>query len=92
MSSSPPFESPTDAKWLAFKAKMQGMIAGVDANGAADPNGKHFLFVVAAGNNSPAPMKTMRGQCSLKNDAGRSKASCRVPLTRVASLAHSTRA
>ncbi len=34
----------------AVEKKMRDMIEGVDANGARDPNGKHFLFVVAANN------------------------------------------
>jgi len=34
----------------AVEKKMRDMIDGVDANGSPDPNGKHFLFVVAANN------------------------------------------
>lgn len=69
MSSTPSFSSATDAKWLKMKDKMLRMIGGIDANGNADPNGKHFLFVSAAGNNTPAStVKTMRGQCALNNN------------------------
>ena len=45
--------SPLGAPPVAFAAveqKMRDMIGGVDAAGKADPNGKHFLFVVAANN------------------------------------------
>ena len=34
----------------AVEQKMREMIAGVDANGRPDPNGKRFFFVVAANN------------------------------------------
>jgi len=34
----------------ALEAKMRDMIEGVDAQGHRDPNGKRFLFVVAANN------------------------------------------
>jgi subtilisin family serine protease len=34
----------------AVEEKMRAMIEGVDANGHPDPNGKRFLFVVAANN------------------------------------------
>ena len=33
-----------------FMEKVRAMIGGVDASGNPDPNGKRFLFVVAAGN------------------------------------------
>lgn len=33
-----------------IEKKMREMIAGVDAHGNPDPNGKHFLFVVAGNN------------------------------------------
>ena len=33
-----------------IEKKMREMIAGVDQNGTPDPNGKHFLFVVAGNN------------------------------------------
>jgi subtilisin family serine protease len=36
-----------------FESLMRTMILGVDANGNPDPNGKKFLFVVAAGNATP---------------------------------------
>lgn len=36
--------------YATVEKKMRDMIAGVDANGNRDPNGKKFLFVVAANN------------------------------------------
>ena len=36
--------------YAAVEQKMRDMIGGVDANGRTDPNGKRFLFVVAANN------------------------------------------
>ena len=42
-----------------FEAKMRDMIGGVDKDGKPDPNGKRFLFVIAAGN---------AGQCGSKNE------------------------
>jgi serine protease len=36
--------------YRAVEQKMRDMIGGVDAAGNPDPNGKHFLFVVAANN------------------------------------------
>ena len=36
--------------YTAVEKKMRDMIAGVDAAGRPDPNGKRFLFVVAANN------------------------------------------
>jgi subtilisin family serine protease len=36
--------------FATVEAKMRAMIAGVDAAGRPDPNGKRFLFVVAANN------------------------------------------
>lgn len=36
--------------YAGLEAKMLQMIAGVDATGQPDPNGKRFLFVVAANN------------------------------------------
>lgn len=36
-----------------FEALMRTMIGGVDPDGNPDPNGKRFLFVVAAGNATP---------------------------------------
>jgi len=36
--------------YAAIEQKMKEMIDGVDANGAPDPSGKHFLFVVAGNN------------------------------------------
>ena len=50
MSASPGFTSITDPKWIEFERKMKLMIGGVDADFHADPNGKRFLFVSAAGN------------------------------------------
>src|SRR5207237_7073854 len=52
MSASPAFAA-TDAKWLEFERKLKLMIGGVDADFRADPNGKRFLFVAAAGNRDP---------------------------------------
>lgn len=53
---------------VRLKAMMEKMIAGVDVNGNPDPNGKRFLFVVAAGNcgsgpivSYPAPYGTLDG-------------------------------
>lgn len=37
-------------KYGEVEQKMRDMIAGVDAHGRRDPNGKRFLFVVAANN------------------------------------------
>jgi subtilisin family serine protease len=36
--------------YAALEKKIRDMIGGVDANGNPDPNGKRFLFVVAANN------------------------------------------
>ena len=36
--------------YAAVEQKIREMVAGVDANGRPDPNGKRFLFVVAANN------------------------------------------
>ena len=36
--------------YAALEQKMRNMIGGVDANGRPDPNGKRFLFVLAANN------------------------------------------
>jgi len=36
--------------YATVEQKMRDMIAGVDANGNRDPNGKRFLFVVASNN------------------------------------------
>ncbi|HEX7190968.1 MAG TPA: S8 family serine peptidase [Thermoanaerobaculia bacterium] len=36
--------------YATVEKKMRDMIAGIDANGNRDPNGKKFLFVVAANN------------------------------------------
>lgn len=36
--------------YATVEKKMRDMIAGVDANGRPDPNGRRFLFVVAANN------------------------------------------
>lgn len=40
----------TVVPFAALEAKMRDMIEGVDAQGRRDPNGKRFLFVVAANN------------------------------------------
>ncbi|HEY2830555.1 MAG TPA: S8 family serine peptidase [Thermoanaerobaculia bacterium] len=36
--------------YATVEKKMRDMVAGIDANGNRDPNGKKFLFVVAANN------------------------------------------
>ena len=41
---------PTPVTYAAVEKKIRDMIAGVDAQGRVDPNGKHFLFVVAGNN------------------------------------------
>ncbi len=41
---------PRPVPYAAVEEKMREMAGGVDANGKADPNGKRFLFVVAANN------------------------------------------
>ena len=46
---------PRPVPFAAVEQKMRDMIAGVDAQGRVDPNGKRFLFVAVAGNT---------GQCS----------------------------
>jgi subtilisin family serine protease len=43
-----PDKSPVS--YVAVEQKMREMIGGVDAQGRPDPNGKHFLFVVAGNN------------------------------------------
>ena len=65
MSASPGFPSATDPSWLKLQEKMKLMIDGVDADGRADPNGKRFLFVSAAGNNDPNPKTS---QCTPTGD------------------------
>jgi serine protease len=50
MSFVPNLASANDPLFPQFEAKIRKMIAGVDAAGDADPNGKRFLFVVVAGN------------------------------------------
>ncbi|HSP16514.1 MAG TPA: S8 family serine peptidase [Thermoanaerobaculia bacterium] len=50
MSFVPNLASANDPKFPQFEAKMRQMIGGVDANGDPDPNGKRFLFVTIAGN------------------------------------------
>jgi subtilisin family serine protease len=48
-----------------FEALARRMIDGVNANGESDPNGKRFLFVVAAGNSAQIPKPVAdNGQCS----------------------------
>jgi subtilisin family serine protease len=39
-----------DSELAAFDERIRRMTTGIDANGNADPNGKRFLFVFAAGN------------------------------------------
>jgi subtilisin family serine protease len=47
----------------AFEALMRTMISGADADGNPDPNGKRFLFCVAAGNAAPLN-KGLPAQCA----------------------------
>lgn len=47
-----------------FESLVRRMIGGVNAAGEADPNGKRFLFVAAAGNSGPKLMNGDRGQCN----------------------------
>jgi subtilisin family serine protease len=42
--------NPDPVAYATVEQKMRDMIGGVDANGRPDPNGKRFLFVVAANN------------------------------------------
>jgi subtilisin family serine protease len=49
-----------------FEALMRRMIAGVNAAGEADPNGKKFLFVVFGGNSGPLA-GNQRGNCTPSN-------------------------
>lgn len=44
---------PDDPAYLALVEKVRRMTVGVDAAGNEDPNGKKFLFTVAAGNVNP---------------------------------------
>ena len=44
---------PNDPLYLALVEKVRRMTVGVDASGNEDPNGKKFLFTVAAGNFNP---------------------------------------
>ncbi|HYR29699.1 MAG TPA: S8 family serine peptidase, partial [Thermoanaerobaculia bacterium] len=44
---------PDDPMYLALVEKVRRMTVGVDAAGNEDPNGKKFLFTVAAGNLNP---------------------------------------
>jgi len=46
-----------------FEALMRTMILGVDVDGNPDPNGKRFLFVVAAGNAVPLKADGKPQQC-----------------------------
>ena len=41
---------PDPVPYSAVEQMIRAMIGGVDANGRPDPNGKHFLFIVAANN------------------------------------------
>ena len=41
---------PSPVPFAVVEKKIREMIAGVDANGNPDPNGRHFLFVVAGNN------------------------------------------
>jgi subtilisin family serine protease len=58
ISSGPPLTTPRDA---ALDALMVRMTTGVDAGGNADPNGKRFLFVAAAGNYYAEPHSNQCG-------------------------------
>ena len=51
-------------KYAQLESKMRDMTNGVDRDGKPDPNGKRFLFTIAAGN-AAAPSKpgANRGQC-----------------------------
>jgi serine protease len=52
-----------------FEAMIRKMIAGVDKDGNPDPNGKKFLFVVAAGNVDPRDARTNKpAQCAADLD------------------------
>ena len=55
-----------DAAVDRFMAKVRAMIGGVDRDGNPDPNGKRFLFVVAAGNIGAAISKPvpLLGECN----------------------------
>lgn len=44
---------PDDPLYIALVEKVRRMTVGVDAGGNEDPNGKKFLFTVAAGNFNP---------------------------------------
>lgn len=49
--------------------RMLTMIGGVDRNGERDPNGKRFLFVVAAGNReAPEQRNATQGQCDERGE------------------------
>lgn len=49
--------------------RMRAMIGGVNRNGEPDPNGKRFLFVVAAGNReAPVQRDATQGQCDERGD------------------------
>jgi subtilase family protein len=73
VSSQPAFAStPTaagDVSLAELEQKIRDMVGGVDANGNPDPNGKRFLFVVAAGNSAaPTTAGGNRGQCGPNNE------------------------
>ncbi len=59
MSSSPGY----GGNFPLFEQRMRRMIAGVDASGNPDPDGKRFLFSVLAGNLGPE-FGNFRGHCS----------------------------
>jgi subtilisin family serine protease len=57
-----------DGFFDAVAQKIRDMIGGVDRNGNPDPNGKRFVFVVAAGNSGAAHSPNNElGQCDSAN-------------------------
>jgi subtilisin family serine protease len=56
-----------DIPYSQIEQKIRDMVGGVDKNGNPDPNGKRFLFVVAAGNSGPAGTNRGLGQCDSNN-------------------------
>jgi subtilisin family serine protease len=57
-----------DGFYADVEQKIRDMVGGVDRNGNPDPNGKRFVFVVAAGNTGAVhPPNDELGQCDSKN-------------------------
>jgi subtilisin family serine protease len=57
-----------DLPYSQPEQKIRDMVGGVDRNGNPDPNGKRFLFVVAAGNTGPLRFDGKGlGDCDLNN-------------------------